>query len=76
MLDEIVRHNYKNMLKCSIVTEKHGHKREGIAKSIMFLLNNFCKINDVNIYFNIICLHTLDIFDLTKQQIMTLINEL
>ena len=42
----------------------------------MFLLNNFCKINDVNIYFNIICLHTLDIFDLTKQQIMTLINEL
>lgn len=52
MLDEIVKHNYKNVLMCSIGTGIHGYKHEDVARSIIFLLNNFCKINDANIYFN------------------------
>ena len=52
MLDEIVRHNYKNVLLCSLGTGIHGYKHEDVAKDLIFLLNNFCRINDVNLYLN------------------------
>lgn len=52
MLDEIVKHNYKNVLLCSLGTGIHGYKHEDVARPLIFLLNNFCKINDVNIYLN------------------------
>lgn len=52
MLDEIINRNYKNILVCSLGTGIHGYKHEDIARPLIFLLNNFCKINDVNIYLN------------------------
>ena len=52
MLDEIVKYNYKNVLLCSLGTGIHGYKHEDVARVLIFLLNNFCKINDVNIYLN------------------------
>ena len=52
MLDEIIKHNYKNVLLCSLGTGIHGYKHEEIAKQLIFLLNNFCKINEVNLYLN------------------------
>ena len=52
MLDEIIKHNYKNVLLCSLGTGIHGYKHEDVAKDLIFLLNNFCRINDVNLYLN------------------------
>ena len=52
MLDEIVNHNYKDVLLCSLGTGIHGYKHEDVARPLIFLLNNFCKINDVNLYLN------------------------
>lgn len=52
MLDEIIKHNYKNVLLCSLGTGIHGYKHEEVAKQLIFLLNNFCKINEVNLYLN------------------------
>lgn len=52
MLDEIVKHNYKDVLICSLGTGIHGYKHEDVARTLIFLLNNFCKINDVNLYLN------------------------
>lgn len=52
MLDEIVKHNYKNVLLCSLGTGIHGYKHEEVAKQLIFLLNNFCKLNEINLYLN------------------------
>lgn len=52
MLDEIINRNYKNILVCSLGTGIHGYKHDDVARPLIFLLNNFCKINDVNIYLN------------------------
>lgn len=37
---------------CSLGTGIHGYKHEEVSKPLIQLLNNFCKINDVEIYFN------------------------
>ena len=52
MLDEIIKHNYKDVLLCSLGTGIHGYKHKDIAKPLILLLNNFCKINNVNLYLN------------------------
>lgn len=52
MLEVIIKKGYKNILVCSFGTGVHGYKHEDIAKPLIFLLNNFCKINDVNLYLN------------------------
>ena len=52
LLDTILRKGYKKVLVCSIGTGIHGYKHEDVAYPIIQLLNNFCKINDVEIYFN------------------------
>lgn len=52
MLDEITNRGYKNILLCSLGTGIHGYKHEDVAKPLIFLLNNYCKINDVNLYLN------------------------
>ena len=52
LLDEITKHNYKNVLLCSLGTGIYGYKHEDVAKPLILLLNNFCKINDVNLYLN------------------------
>ena len=52
LLDSILRKGYKKVLVCSIGTGIHGYKHEDVANPIIRLLNNFCKINDVEIYFN------------------------
>ena len=52
LLDEITKNKYKNVLLCSLGTGIHGYKHEDVAKPLINLLNNYCKINDVNIYFN------------------------
>ena len=52
LLDEIIKHNYKNVLLCSLGTGIHGYKHDDVARPLIMLLNNFCKINDVNLYLN------------------------
>lgn len=52
LLDIIVQKKYKKVLLCSLGTGIHGYKHEDVSKPLMQLLNNFCKINDVEIYFN------------------------
>lgn len=52
LLEEIKNNKYKNVLLCSLGTGIHGYKHEEVAKPLMILLNNFCKNNDINIYFN------------------------
>ena len=52
MLEVIIEKGYKNVLVCSLGTGVHGYKHQDIAKPLISLLNNFCKINDVNLYFN------------------------
>ena len=52
LLDSISKKGYKKVLVCSIGTGIHGYKHEDVAKPIIQLLNNYCKINDVEIYFN------------------------
>jgi len=52
LLDTITSKKYKNVLVCSLGTGIHGYKHEDVARQLMFLINNYCKINDVNIYFN------------------------
>ena len=52
MLEVITKKDYKNVLVCSLGTGVHGYKHEDVAKPLIFLLNNFCKINDVNLYLN------------------------
>ena len=52
MLGEILKHNYKNVLLCSLGTGIHGYNHNDVARPLIMLLNNFCKINDVNLYLN------------------------
>ena len=52
MLDEILKHNYKNVLICSLGTGVFGYNHDDVAKPLIELLNDFCKNNDVNIYLN------------------------
>ncbi len=52
MLDEILKHNYKNVLVCSLGTGVFGYNHDDVAKPLIELLNDFCKNNDVNIYLN------------------------
>ncbi len=52
MLETIIKKGYKNVLVCSLGTGVHGYKHEDVAKPLIFLLNNFCKINDVSLYLN------------------------
>lgn len=52
LLNTIAEKGYKNVLLCSLGTGVHGYKHEEVCKPLIILLNNFCKINDVNIYFN------------------------
>lgn len=52
LLDVIAQKKYKKVLLCSLGTGIHGYKHEDVSKALMQLLNNFCKINDVEIYFN------------------------
>lgn len=52
LLDTIADKKYKKVLLCSLGTGIHGYKHEVVSKPLIQLLNNFCKINDVEIYFN------------------------
>lgn len=52
MLDEILKHNYKNVIVCSLGTGVFGYNHDDVAKPLIELLNDFCKNNDVNIYLN------------------------
>lgn len=53
---------YKNVLMCSLGTGIHKYTRKEVAKPLMILLNNFCKDNDINIYFNNINLTVKEIY--------------
>ena len=52
LLDTISNSKYKKVLLCSLGTGIHGYKHEDIAKPLINLLVNYCKLNDVDIYFN------------------------
>lgn len=52
MLNQIEKKKYKNVLMCSIGTGIHGYKHEDVAMKVISLLERFCELNDVNIYFN------------------------
>lgn len=52
LLDVVSQQKYKKVLLCSLGTVIHGYKHEDVSKPLMQLLNNYCKINDVKIYFN------------------------
>jgi len=52
LLDTITEKKYKNVLLCSLGTGIHGYKHEMVANHVITLLNDYCGINDVNIYFN------------------------
>ena len=52
LLEEIKNNKYKNVLLCSLGTGIHGYKHEDVAKPLMILLNDFCKNNNINIFFN------------------------
>ena len=52
LLANITEKKYKNVLLCSLGTGIHGYKHEMVANHVITLLNNYCRLNDVNIYFN------------------------
>ena len=52
LLDEIIKHGYKNVLLCSLGTGIHGYNHEDVARKLIRLLNDFCNNNDVNLYLN------------------------
>ena len=52
LLDTISNSKYKKVLLCSLGTGIHGYKHEEVAKPLINLLVNYCKLNDVDIYFN------------------------
>lgn len=62
LLNTILEKGYKNVLLCSLGTGIHGYKHDDVARPLINLLNNFCKINDVNLYFNNINPITKDIY--------------
>ena len=52
LLQEIKSKGYKKVLLCSLGTGVHGYKHEDVAIPLINLLFDFCKLNDVEIYFN------------------------
>ena len=52
LLQEIKIKGYKKVLLCSLGTGIHGYKHEDVAIPLVNLLSGFCKLNDVEIYFN------------------------
>lgn len=52
LLNTITEKKYKNVLMCSLGTGIHGYKHKDVAKPLISLLNNYCRINEVNIYLN------------------------
>ncbi len=52
LLNVIKDKGYKSILLCSLGTGIHGYKHENIVKPLINLLNGFCKLNDIDIYFN------------------------
>lgn len=52
LLQEIKIKGYKKVLLCSLGTGIHGYKHEDVAIPLTNLLSGFCKLNDVEIYFN------------------------
>ncbi len=52
LLNEIKQQQYKKVLLCSLGTGVHGYKHEEVALPLIKLLNEFCKTNDIEIYFN------------------------
>lgn len=52
LLFSIKEKGYKKVLIPSLGTGIHGYKHEDVAKPLINLLINFCKMNDVNIYLN------------------------
>lgn len=52
LLQEIKIKGYKKVLLCSLGTGIHGYKHEDVAIPLINLLSGFCKLNDVEIYFN------------------------
>lgn len=52
LLNVIKEKGYKSILLCSLGTGIHGYKHEDIVKPLINLLNGFCRLNDIDIYFN------------------------
>lgn len=52
LLNVIKEKGYKKVLMCSLGAGIHGYKHEDIFKPVINLLNGFCRLNDVDIYFN------------------------
>lgn len=52
LLQEITNKNYKKILLPSLGTGVHGYKHDDVVNPLINLLVGFCKINDVEIYFN------------------------
>ena len=52
LLQEIKTRQYKKVLLCSLGTGIHGYKHEDVAIPLINLLTGFCRLNDVDIYFN------------------------
>ena len=52
LLNVIKDKGYKSVLVCSLGAGIHGYKHEEIYKPVINLLNGFCRMNDIDIYFN------------------------
>ncbi len=52
LLEEIKLRKYKKVLLCSLGTGIYGYKHEDVSKTLMKILIDFCKENDVELYFN------------------------
>lgn len=52
LLQVIKNKGYKKVLLPSLGTGVHGYNHKDIVKPLINLLNGFCKINDVELYFN------------------------
>ena len=51
LLREITKNNYKKIIIPSLGTGYHGYNHIEVAKPVIELLYNFCKNNEVEIYF-------------------------
>lgn len=52
LVNNIKNKSYKKVLCCSLGTGSHRYNPSDIANDAVNILNNFCKVNDVEIYFN------------------------
>lgn len=52
LLKEIKNKNYKKVLLPSLGTGVHGYNHSDVAIPLINLLSGFCKVNDVELYFN------------------------